>query len=101
MVAAGEDATQAENDDEKKSSAKREAQGRSRWVHVGWRKILTLHHNCLFLILHSYIVGKEEEKEEEEEANLQSENECAEMRRREDCIFIEKGFKAQRDERRD
>lgn len=46
MVAAREDATQGEDDDQEKGSAQGEPKGRSRCVHVGWRrKILALHHN--------------------------------------------------------
>lgn len=51
MVAAGEDSAEAEDDDQEECCAKREAQGRPRCIHVGWRKILALHHLNLRLLL--------------------------------------------------
>ncbi|KAK7334796.1 hypothetical protein VNO80_26561 [Phaseolus coccineus] len=43
VVAAREDATKGENDDQEKGSAQGEAKGGSRCVTVWWRKIQALH----------------------------------------------------------
>jgi len=43
VVAAGEDAAEAEDYDQEEGSAQGEAEGRSRCVDVGWGKILALH----------------------------------------------------------
>lgn len=79
MVAAREDATQAEDDDQEECSAQGEAKGRSRCIHVvGWRKILALHRVLMLLLLqlsplHSCVRnrGREEfEGERQEKGNL-------------------------------
>lgn len=51
MVATGEDAAEAEDDDQEEGSAQGEAEGRSRCVHAGWREILALHYAHLLLLL--------------------------------------------------
>jgi len=48
VVATGEDAAEAEDDDQEEGSAQGEAEGRSRCVHAGWREILALHYAHLF-----------------------------------------------------
>jgi len=77
MVAAREDATEGEDDDQEKDSAQREPKGRSRCVHVGWqRKILVLHHNNAqtMLFLHSCVWGTQQRKFEmkKSEVNVSS-----------------------------
>lgn len=51
MVATGEDAAEAEDDDQEEGSAQGEAEGRSRCVHARWREILALHYAHLLLLL--------------------------------------------------
>lgn len=66
MVAAGEDSTQAEYDDQEEGSTEGEPKRRARCVDVGWRKILALHHLRLVLFLLSCVFGGGREEEEEE-----------------------------------
>lgn len=62
MVAAREDATEGEDDDQEKGSAQGEAKGRSRCVDVWRRNIRALHDAVTMWFPHSCVRGKRREE---------------------------------------